>query len=427
MINDSTIRYLLNFLCSSTIENNNILVYCRYEEIKPEYHNVIVRSNFFDDNIYGTHNSIPKLPLLKLLGVPILYGEPVIEKKKSQTIIKADLVASTFFLISRYEEMVREDCRDKYGRFIGRESLLYKCGCIDRPIVDEYREMVDAIVSSDGSNNLTNKFSNIYLTHDIDVPWEYFNLYTAFKRIVGNILRKEKITTIPISNALGFPEKDHRYKFNKLINMDAEISNATSIYFIKGGGKSKPQDYIPYIKARAFKKLLEKIKESGASIGYHVSYEASENSDLIPNEIYAVEKASGRKINSTRYHYLHTSSPKDFDELIKNGVTDDFTMGYADISGFRLGTSRAVRWISPYSKKVSKLTMHPLMIMDCSLTDKGYMNLDENSAVSYAKKLILQVKTYGGEIVLLWHNNIENINWNIYHEVLKIIANEVKQ
>ena len=33
--------------------------------------------------------------------------------------------------------------------------------------------------------------------------------------------------------------------------------------------------------------------------------------------------------------------------MIRAGITDDFTMGYADIAGFRLGTCRSVRWINP--------------------------------------------------------------------------------
>ena len=37
--------------------------------------------------------------------------------------------------------------------------------------------------------------------------------------------------------------------------------------------------------------------------------------------------------------------------LEKAGITDDFTIGYPDVAGFRLGTSRPVHWINPENKR----------------------------------------------------------------------------
>jgi hypothetical protein len=80
-------------------------------------------------------------------------------------------------------------------------------------------------------------------------------------------------------------------------------------------------------------------------------------------------------------------------------------MGYADMAGFRLGTCRPVRWIDPQTRAVSALTLHSLTIMDCSLTDERYMNLDFDEAFEYAVNLINQTKKHHGEVVLLWHNS----------------------
>ena len=60
----------------------------------------------------------------------------------------------------------------------------------------------------------------------------------------------------------------------------------------------------------------------------------------------------------------------------KQVITDDFTMGYPDVAGFRLGTSRPVHWINPENKRISPLILHPLAIMECSLNEPVYMNLD---------------------------------------------------
>ena len=93
------------------------------------------------------------------------------------------------------------------------------------------------------------------------------------------------------------------------------------------------------------------------------------------------------------------------DQIEAAGVTDDFTMGYADVSGFRLGTCYPVRWINPIIRRLSPLRLHPLIIMDCTLEEEKYMGLDFDRALTYCRNLVEQVNNVGGELVLLWHND----------------------
>ncbi len=70
------------------------------EEMK--HYPIIIRpSGFFDRTSYGTPKSYPSLPLAEWRGIPILFGEPREEWNASRTqlVIHADLIASTFFLI----------------------------------------------------------------------------------------------------------------------------------------------------------------------------------------------------------------------------------------------------------------------------------------------------------------------------------------
>ena len=104
--------------------------------------------------------------------------------------------------------------------------------------------------------------------------------------------------------------------------------------------------------------------------------------------------------------------------LIEVGITDDFTMGYADMAGFRLGTCRPVNWINPKTKQLTSLCLHPLAIMDGSLNDKRYMNLNAHEAYEYCIRLINQVKNWNGELVLLWHNTMVEDTQKLYHRNL---------
>jgi hypothetical protein len=110
--------------------------------------------------------------------------------------------------------------------------------------------------------------------------------------------------------------------------------------------------------------------------------------------------------------------------LADAGYTDDFTMGFADQAGFRLQTSRAIRWINPKSMQLTSLTLHPLLIMDCTLSNSNYMNLDQEEAYFLCERLIEKVKLHHGDLCLLWHNsNPAGNSWHesLYMQILKIL------
>ncbi len=91
---------------------------------------------------YGEPASLPHMPPTSIDGVPLLYGSRDIRRERDCLIVSADIIASTYFLVSRYEEMVRRDARDCHGRFPGRESFPFRAGFLDRPVVEEYAALL---------------------------------------------------------------------------------------------------------------------------------------------------------------------------------------------------------------------------------------------------------------------------------------------
>ena len=124
----------------------------------------------------------------------------------------------------------------------------------------------------------------------------------------------------------------------------------------------------------------------------------------------------GRTITANRNHYLRLKTNKQLDALIDAGIKEDFTIGFADKAGFRLGTCRPVRYINPETLKVEDLILHPLTMMDGSFST--YQKMDFAQAYDTACKLIEQVKKHGGELVLLWHNS-EVVDGNYHKQLYK--------
>ena len=100
-------------------------------------------------------------------------------------------------------------------------------------------------------------------------------------------------------------------------------------------------------------------------------------------------------------------------------------MMFPDHVGFRLQTTRAVRWINPKTMSLTNLVLHPLTVMDCTLSNSQYMNLNEDEAYFECQRLIEKVYQNAGELVLLWHNTIitkEGYHRSLYPKLLNLLT-----
>lgn len=373
------------------------------------YRVVIVPSPFFRDEVYGTAESMPRLPLDEIEGVPLLFGSSKVEWYGDTWVVHADIVASAYFLLTRYEEIRKRNVRDIHGRFPGKESLPYKAGFIHRPIVDEYGKLLRRWLRQARVQSATDPapmIQKVWLTHDVDAPF--------YCRTLRNLIR-ETVKGIGFAQAwkifCGPLREDPFYTFPWLLEQGNALKavigkeRCESVFFIKPGGSSVYDR--PYYKlhSKELQELLLLCKTENGRIGLHTSYDAGKTPALIATEKGLLEKQIGEPVTCNRHHYLASREPEDMDWLEKAGVTDDFTMGYPDVAGFRLGTCRPVHWINPENKRISSLVLHPLTIMECSLNEPAYMNLGYEEALAYSLQLTEQVAESNGELVLLWHND----------------------
>ena len=107
----------------------------------------------------------------------------------------------------------------------------------------------------------------------------------------------------------------------------------------------------------------------------------------------------------SRHHFLRWMEPEHINQMESAGIKEDFTLGYADSVGFRVGTCKPYYFINPVEQTVKNIIIHPLEIMERSLQESQYMSLNEDEAFNISKKIIEQVKKYNGELVILFHNS----------------------
>ncbi|MGB4577310.1 MAG: hypothetical protein WBI06_10455, partial [Paludibacter sp.] len=272
-----TTQYILRFLLGEDLspEIINQVGYTSDENEFDKFKLIVKPSEFFNKDIYGTELSLPNLPLKIWEETPILFGEPTVEIIGETKILHADLVASTYFLISRYEEMVRKNVRDIYGRFQGKESLPYRAGFIDRPLVDEYGRLLRRQLREMGVEvpEPPKQIKKIYLTHDVDQIAHFRNV----RSLIGGLLRgikRPKESQKSMKSFFGGLRYDPWYTFPFLFKIDNELKTKLGsdrceiVTFIRSGGSKYKQDKpLANLVHPDYKNLLSYCKRKNINIG----------------------------------------------------------------------------------------------------------------------------------------------------------------
>lgn len=378
------IKYITHFLLYGNNEAIKQVGYTADESRWDTYRVVIIPNGKL-----GREIVMPDLEELKI--------EKIESENEEQTkwIIRNDIIYNTFFFISRAEEVINTQ-RDEHGRFAAKYSILSKNNRLMIPLVDEYARMLMKLLDLPLP---TPSFSKIYLTHDVDSIAQYRHLRGAVGGIIRGQWRK-------VLNSLKDIYNDPAFTFSWLISQDKKVNGAECIYFIKvtnGNGYDYPQYNLS---GKDFSIAKQLIINSGAKIGLHSSYYGNDKE---------IRRLGDKERELHRSHYLRCSIDR-MQALADMGVTDDFTMMFPDQVGFRLQTTRPVRWINPKTMVLTDLVLHPLTVMDCTLSNSNYMNLSEDEAYFECQRLFEKVHQNAGEIVLLWHNT--NPTSNSYHRSL---------
>lgn len=435
-MNPELTAYILRFLLGDTFPESYYKLICyaaptdHASSENSRYRLIIRPSKFFDTEVYGHEESLPKLPLTEWEGIPLLFGRnhEVYFPETNTLILYADIVASTYFLISRYEEILKRDIRDIHGRFPAKESLPVRAGFIHRPIIEEYGVALRSKLRGLGLDipEPPKQFAQINLTHDIDQAFEYRG-YRGFARA---IIKELKSPIKAFRLAYSKYSDDPYYTFNDFLGWNKQVQEAMpdradTIFFFKTPS-SHPLDLPNYSLKRPPHSSIRKMAvKAGVVFGLHCSYASSLHPELIEQQRERLQADLQTPIYLSRHHYLAAREPEDMLMLLNAGIEHDYTMGYAEHAGFRLGTCRPVRFILPCTRRLTGLILHPLTVMDVSLNRVKYMGLNYETALKYCVGLMRATCRYNGELSLLWHN--DNLTDRTHPWLAKLYRNLLKE
>ena len=201
--------------------------------------------NSNDPKISYTHSKLKEE--LFFQSHPILFEKGVVERNiniskyndlpcfflvKNST-LSFDPFGATFYMLTRYEEYLPH-IKDKFGRFEAKESLAYKHGFLNKPVVDQWAQILKlALIKKYPQLKFPTKKFKFINTIDIDSAYLYLekgiirtlgaSLVDIFLFNYSNLLKRLKVI-------FGL-EKDPYDNFNYILQLSKKynLSNNTSL------------------------------------------------------------------------------------------------------------------------------------------------------------------------------------------------------
>jgi len=193
------------------------------------------------------------------------------------------------------------------------------------------------------------------------------------------------------------------------------------VFFILAGDPG-PYDRNLSLKNKRFASLVKGLSEK-AEMGIHPSYGAGHELVRVVKEMNRISDVTGKKPSKSRQHFVRMRFPLTYEALIGAGISEDYSMGYASILGFRAGIASPFRFYNLTKEEESSLLVYPFMFMDTTLGD--YLKLEPDAYLESVMPLIEETKAVNGTLTGIWHNYaLENdeSKHQALKDILKIVA-----
>jgi hypothetical protein len=297
-----------------------------------------------------------------------------------------DPFGTAFFFLTRYEELVEQE-RDRHGRFPASAAK-----APDRPVVNELLERLwDDLVRIFPRLTRRRRDFEVLPTHDVDIPW----CPGRSPRKVAIALAKLHDPPLAVRRLRG---KDPCDTFDFLVDASERRGLRSAFYFIAD------DEAYPFHRVHD---LLGKVHARGHEIGLHPSYDTYRDLDRTRSEFQRLRKACEemgveQEQWGGRQHYLRWEAPTTWQIWEDTGLAYDSTLAWAESPGFRAGTCYEYPVFNLRTRRMLSLRERPLMVMETTFLqylDLGHAALE---AMVEVKRIC---RRYGGQFVLLWHNN----------------------
>ncbi len=398
------LQYTCNFIFKELLNidfslTSNVEEFKSHDGIKINYSSNIVTDNEFQispDNLLFEENIAPqKIDCFEINSNKVFF-------KTDSPHFSFDIFAASFYLMTRYEEYLPHK-KDMYGRYAHENSLAFKEGFLNIPLINLWvKDFVLAIQNRFPSFTprwLSGHHSPFTFipTYDVDIAYSYKHKGVA--RNIGGFLKSPSLERISVLSGI----KNDPFDTYDWLNELHEKLGLKPIYFFLVATQNSLYDKNILPAKKAMWRLIKSHAEK-YTIGLHPSWQSGDEKRLLKKEKEQLELMSEKVITSSRQHYIQFNLPKGYRNLLEAGFTDDYSMGYGSINGFRASVASSFNWFDLGKNEETGLRIHPFCYMEANSYYE--QKLSAPSAYEELMHYYAACKQVNGTLITIWHNHM---------------------
>ena len=367
--------------------------------------------------------------------LPVLFGREhapgtYFRADEGSATLGLDVFGSAFFMVTRYEESVPGGARDLHERFPAEAAVAVREGFADRPIVNEYVELLwSALQLLWPGLERAPREPRFLPSHDIDTAFcRESSAADLLLQLGSDIVRRRDfgLATRRLGAYRRGPGQGSKHDlcdtYDELMALSEQAGTTSAFYFFgERTGLDIDAAYAP--SDAALRAVLRRIGARGHEIGLHGSYRAHQEAEVIKRQLDALRAACEEEgISQTawgsRQHYLRWETPTTWQALEDAGIAYDTTVGFSSIGGFRAGCCYEYPAFNVLTRQELKIRERPLVVMEVALLDR--QQLSREDALDSVLSLKRRCELFGGDFTLLWHNSrlLLRKDRELYREIL---------
>ena len=364
-------------------------------------------NHFVDPLSYLKQENLPKeLQYFHGLGLelPIIYGEDKYIQNENSFIIGLDIFASTFFMLTRWEESLLG--REEKGDCDETQLFCVKQGIHQRAIVNEYAVFLKKLLPTDFP--LSTRNYSVVLSHDVDGF-----LPRTWSQIVNDVV-KQSIRGVLKHKAYNMSWKDSiiykrhfptAYSQFEMYTTVCEKFNIPEWFYFKVCGERENEATYLYNDKQTVE-IINKLKAKhnpNLILGFHPSQNVFGKKEQWNKEVSRITGLLQEKPTIGRnHHLLYNYATLRLWECIMEQSMNISNCVFHKKQGFRSGVCVPYHLFDLYQRRLMNLIEHPCQLMDMGIR-YGAKNRSNSEMWNEIKEIINLVKAYGGELVLTWH------------------------
>ena len=354
--------------------------------------------------------------------IPIIYGVDRYEETENRVTIGLDIFASTFFMLTRWEEVLLG--REEKGDCDETQLFTVKHDVYQRAIVHEYETLLRTLLNRMGFATDVNRSYQLVVTHDVDgiiTPTWIDVAKTLYRQKVLGLPKKRRPADLTWRQQITYRKKYPTAFSQFQLYLDLCRKHQAQEWFYMKVCRMGEEECTYRDDDKRTKAVIRRIQAldyANVSLGFHPSQSTFCKQEQWNKEVERLKQLIGElPIYGRNHHLLYNETTYRWWERLmcetkgRTGIVSNCV--FHKRVGFRSGVAVPYTIFDLYERKPLQIKEVPCEIMDSAIRLHKYPSAE--AAQSDIEKVIDEVRKYQGCLLLTWHIYIRSVETIDYY------------